>query len=190
MPRSRCVGAQKSPRAGQREASPPASLEWSNPDRAKRARSTTAHCRITALPDGERPVIKLWNESRTNRARIADSLAVGIRSRRHLVAASVPTTKSGKRRQSGTARPGEHPLTAAPPGTSGRGSGWAALGCRHCVLAVARLGCGVETNSVACKTPRPIGVGTATRKGTITRVPVMGASQSSMSRSCARYLIA
>jgi len=91
---------------------------WSNPDRAKDARSTTAHCRITALPGRGKPVIKLWNESRTNRARIADSVAVGIRSRRHLVVASVLTTKSGKHRQSGTACPWGHRLTGGATGTS------------------------------------------------------------------------
>src|SRR5215831_9903380 len=67
-----------------------------NSDHARRARSTTVHRRIMALPAGGRPVIKLWNESRTNRARIADSIAVGIRSRRHLVVVSLLTTKSGK----------------------------------------------------------------------------------------------
>jgi hypothetical protein len=43
------------------------------------------------------PVLKLWNESRTNRARIADSVIVGIRSRRHLVARPLRATKSCKR---------------------------------------------------------------------------------------------
>ena len=60
----------------------------------------------------------------------------------------------------------------------------------HCDFTVALLGCGVDMNCVACRTPSPIGVGTVTRKGTITRVPAMGASQSSISRSCMRYLIA
>lgn len=41
-----------------------------------------------------RPVLKLWNESRTNRARIADSTVVRIRSRPHVVACGSPTTKS------------------------------------------------------------------------------------------------
>ena len=40
------------------------------------------------------PVLKLWNESRTNRARIADSIHVGFRSRPHIVADRSPTTKS------------------------------------------------------------------------------------------------
>src|SRR5215469_13346243 len=42
------------------------------------------------------PVLKLWNESRTNRARIADSVVVGIRSRPHLVAWPLHATKSCK----------------------------------------------------------------------------------------------
>jgi hypothetical protein len=43
------------------------------------------------------PVLKLWNESRTNRARIADSIHVGFRSRPHIVADRSPTTKSCNR---------------------------------------------------------------------------------------------
>jgi hypothetical protein len=43
------------------------------------------------------PVLKLWNESRTNRARIADSIHVGFRSRPHIVAGRSPTTKSCNR---------------------------------------------------------------------------------------------
>ena len=43
------------------------------------------------------PVLKLWNESRTNRARIADSVVVGIRSRPHLVGRPLRATKSCKR---------------------------------------------------------------------------------------------
>jgi hypothetical protein len=45
------------------------------------------------------PVFKLWNESRTNRARIADSMLVRIRSRRHVVACSGHTTTSCKWRR-------------------------------------------------------------------------------------------
>jgi hypothetical protein len=41
-------------------------------------------------------VLNLWNESRTNRARIADSAAVGIRSRPHLVAPPAHATRSCK----------------------------------------------------------------------------------------------
>src|SRR5262245_38372667 len=78
-----------------------------NSDHARRARSTTVHCRIMALPAGGRPVIKLWNESRTNRARIADSIAVGIRSRRHLVVVSLLTTKSGKHAKAAAHDPGD-----------------------------------------------------------------------------------
>ena len=51
---------------------------------------------ITGSPVGS-PVLKLWNESRTNRARIADSLHVRFRSRPHIVADQSPTTKSCNR---------------------------------------------------------------------------------------------
>src|SRR5215467_4266787 len=49
---------------------------------------------------------------------------------------------------------------------------------------------GVETNSVASSTAWPMGVGPCARIGTRTRVPATGASQTSMSRCLARYLIA
>jgi len=52
-----------------------------------------ARSQATGKVCGE-PVLSLWNESRTNRARIADSVLVGIRSRPHLVARPVRTTKS------------------------------------------------------------------------------------------------
>jgi hypothetical protein len=48
-------------------------------------------------------VLNLWNESRTNRARIADSAVVGIRSRPHLVAGPATATRSCK------------PCAAVPP---------------------------------------------------------------------------
>jgi hypothetical protein len=51
------------------------------------------------------PVFKLWNESRTNRARIADSTVVRIRSRRHVVARSGRTTTSCKRHRIGLRDP-------------------------------------------------------------------------------------
>ena len=70
----------------------------------------------------------------------------------------------------------------------------AARGCatRYCVLAAAfdRGGCATETNCFACSKPSPIGVGMAKRNGTRTRVPEIGASQTSASRSAMRYLIA
>ena len=47
-----------------------------------------------------------------------------------------------------------------------------------------------ETNSVACSSPVPSGVGIEKRKGTSTRVPEIGASQTSASRSVTRYLMA
>ena len=43
------------------------------------------------------PVLKLWNESRTNRARIADSIPVGFRSRPYIVVGRCPATKSCNR---------------------------------------------------------------------------------------------
>src|SRR4029077_12186108 len=64
---------------------------------------------------------------------------------------------------------------------------------RHCVLAI---GCGcsvgwaIETNSVARNNPIPSGVGIEKRNGTTTRVPTIGASQTSASRRVTRYLMA
>jgi hypothetical protein len=43
------------------------------------------------------PVLRLWNESRTNRARIADSIPIGFRSRPHIVGGGSATTKSCNR---------------------------------------------------------------------------------------------
>src|SRR5918995_5095245 len=45
---------------------------------------------------GEKPVVKLWNESRTKRARIGDSPTVGVRSRPYAAPGSWGATKSGK----------------------------------------------------------------------------------------------
>src|SRR5258708_36991388 len=63
---------------------------------------------------------------------------------------------------------------------------------RYCVFvsAAARGGLATETNCVACRTPVPTGVGRENRYGTSTRVPKIGASQTSASRNAARYLIA
>ena len=60
----------------------------------------------------------------------------------------------------------------------------------HWVLASACAGCATATNCFACSTPRPSGVGIEKRNGTSTRVPAIGASQTSASRSSTRYLIA
>src|SRR5215469_15919539 len=71
-------------------AAHPTSRSARSPDRngqIRRARQATGKA-VGA------PVLKLWNESRTNRARIADSVVVGIRSRPHLVARRLRTTKS------------------------------------------------------------------------------------------------
>ena len=57
-------------------------------------------------------------------------------------------------------------------------------------FAEARVGVGLETNCVAFNTTGPIGVGPSARIGTMTRVPEIGASQTSMSFSRAMYLIA
>jgi hypothetical protein len=63
-------------------------------------------------------------------------------------------------------------------------------GLHHCVLASARGGSATETNCLASSTPGPSGVGMAKRNGTSTRVPAIGASQTSASRNSIRYLIA
>ena len=64
--------------------------------------------------------------------------------------------------------------------------------CFHCTftLAAARGGFATEINCVAWTTPVPTGVGNEKRNGTSTRVPTIGASQTSASRNCARYLMA
>jgi hypothetical protein len=59
----------------------------------------------------------------------------------------------------------------------------------HCVLAT-RGGNAVVTNCTASSTPVPSGVGIDILNGTNTRVPAIGASQTSMLRWAARYLIA
>src|SRR4029079_13025668 len=64
---------------------------------------------------------------------------------------------------------------------------------RHCVfrpLAEARAGSGAEINSDASSTAWPTGVGLGARYGTRTRMPAIGASQTSISRCLERYLIA
>src|SRR5277367_7007476 len=43
----------------------------------------------------ERPVLKMWNESGTNRGRIGDSQAVRVRSPRYVAAAPPLNTRSG-----------------------------------------------------------------------------------------------
>src|SRR5215470_17964324 len=56
-------------------------------------------------------------------------------------------------------------------------------------LEAAADGYGIETKSVASRTPVPRGVGIETRYGTIRRVPATGASETSASRRSTRYLI-
>ena len=55
---------------------------WTSTGATRTARSTRDPPPHIAGSRHGKAVIKLWNESRTNRARIADSIAVGIRSRR------------------------------------------------------------------------------------------------------------
>ena len=49
----------------------------------------------------ERPVLKVWNESGTNRGRIGDSRLVRLRSPRHMAAAQLQSTRSSGERSSG-----------------------------------------------------------------------------------------
>jgi hypothetical protein len=60
----------------------------------------------------------------------------------------------------------------------------------YCVLAAECDGCATVTNEIACNRPVPSGVGNEKRNGTKTRVPEIGASHTSASRSSTRYLIA
>src|SRR5262249_48791753 len=63
----------------------------------------------------------------------------------------------------------------------------------YCVLATGcdcSEGWATVTNSVARSNPTPSGVGIEKRNGTSRRVPAIGASQTSASRSATRYLIA
>src|ERR1700719_205927 len=57
------------------------------------------------------------------------------------------------------------------------------------LAAVGRPGVATETNSVACSSARPNGVGIEMRNGANTRVLAIGASETSMSLSCVAYLI-
>lgn len=70
--------------------------------------------------------------------------------------------------------PVRKPLTTRPGywvrGSAGRGPG------------------GAITNCVACNTPSPLGVGIATRNGTMILVPASGTTATSMSRCSIRYL--
>src|SRR6185503_9036043 len=63
---------------------------------------------------------------------------------------------------------------------------------KHAVryFAEARVGEGFDTNWVALRTTEPTGDGPSARIGTRTRVPEIGANQTSMSLSLAMYFIA
>jgi hypothetical protein len=77
-------------------AAHPTSLSGRSPDRNGQI-GQIRHARQASEKAVGAPVLKLWNESRTNRARIADSVIVGIRSRQHLVGRPLRATKSCKR---------------------------------------------------------------------------------------------
>ena len=126
-------------------------------------------------------VLKLWNESRTKRARIADSGLVQIRSRPYLARRLRPTPTS--------CIGGIMRTDAGVANINSTADFSRAAAMLYCALAdvLGFPGWGVETNCVACITPVPIGVGTATRYGASTRVPAIGASVASISRRLARY---
>src|ERR1700730_16550710 len=68
---------------------------------------------------------------------------------------------------------------------------WTARAAQRAAAAagVGRGGVATETNCVASSTPGPNGVWSDRRYGTTTRVPAIGASQTSMSRWAIKYLI-
>ena len=151
----------------------------------------------------ESPVLNVWNESGTNRGRIGDSAAVRLRSLRYMAPSTTLHTRSGGiRDRGGLSRP-YRALFGSQTGFRRESRAHALwkmgmLGARpqadhHCVLAI---GCGcsdgwaIETNSVARSNQMPSGVGIEKRKGTTTRVPTIGASQTSASRKVTRNLIA
>jgi hypothetical protein len=84
------------PSAPQAEHSP-SDLAFRPFDQSQRADRADKACAPGHGKGCGSPVLKLWNESRTNRARIADSVVVGIRSRPYLVAQPLHATKSCKR---------------------------------------------------------------------------------------------
>ena len=172
-------------------------------------------------------MLKVWNESGTNRGRIGDSrhgatsftatygadptAQYQIGCLQHFFATAFgPQSVNAFANQFLPASQGRDPVDN---GDSERGMMLArqadalALGTRggppspgrsaanhhgHCdfTFAAARGGLATEMNCVACNTPVPTGVGSEKRYGTTTRVPAIGASQTSASRIAARYLIA
>src|ERR1700728_512327 len=151
----------------------------------------------------ESAVLKVWNESGTNRGRIGDSRTVRLRSRdiwrqprgrvpdrgygrfSPLLFSSKVLTVFGI-----TIPPGVKAL--APVNCGDAGARKPVHRQDHCVLvaAVDRGGRAIDTNCLACNNAMPIGVGIETRNGTTTRVPEIGAIQTSASCSSTRYLMA
>jgi hypothetical protein len=88
--------------------------------------------------------LRPWNESRTNRARIADSGPVGIRSRQYVVALAVLTTKSCKRPVNGCKRTigNRSPVAPARQNSRSRSSGDA---CR--IIATSPSPCSVAAST-------------------------------------------
>lgn len=146
--------------------------------------------------------LKLWNESGTNRVRIGDSHPAyrrlikmsslvpasqhyikSVRRPHHREFEAIVNSRSrhlcGKSQQDSLhVAPFLRQLSARPDRRA-----------LYCVFAVVRT-VAVDTNWVASSAARPIGVGTVTFKGASTRVPAIGASQTSISRCAAMYLIA
>src|ERR1700761_3130417 len=60
------------------------------------AYTTLKHTHLYHNVTLERPVLKVWNESGTNRGRIGDSTPVRIRSPRYMVRQAVLNTRSGE----------------------------------------------------------------------------------------------
>jgi len=130
--------------------------------------------------------LKLWNESGTNRARIADSLFPGFVPCEIWIFQDAESTKSGVVAAGDIGSGGKSANRRQRTGQCGVKTDSA----DYCVFETVRGGAAVVTNWVASSTAVPIGVGTDSRNGASTRVPAIGASQTSMLRWATRYLIA
>ena|SRR6266851_8356505 len=112
-------------------------------------------------------VLKLWNETGTNRARIADS-QVSEFVHGHISwhqSLPPPDRVAGRVDQRCNALRSVKIAAEARANAvdrRARASGRARAP-RHCVLTTALPGCGTEMNWIACRAPTPIGVGTETR---------------------------
>jgi hypothetical protein len=161
--------------------------------------------------------LKLWNESGTNRARIADSTPLRLRSPQYLALAPHIGTRSSLARVDKGGH-GNEILKMCGPAESNQKAqrvNWIhglrhsgrhealEFGTRllpppcgegrrraaaHCVLAT-RGGVAWVMNWVASSMAVPSGVGTAIRNGTRMRVPATGAKATSMLRCAVRYLM-